>query len=60
MNARTDYFEDEPDDNIELCEHGIPFDEDCEWCGYEEDGPLDLEDAFDRSIERAFERFKGK
>jgi hypothetical protein len=24
---------------------------------YEEDGPLDLEDAFDRSIERAFARF---
>ena len=28
-----------------------------EWDEYEEDGPLDLEDAFDRSIERAFARF---
>jgi len=31
-----------------------------EWDEYEEDSPLDLEDAFDRSIERAFQKFKGK
>ncbi len=37
---------------------GFDFGDDSEeWNDYDEDGPLDLEDAFDRSIERAFARF---
>jgi hypothetical protein len=41
------------EDEFDLCTGGD------EWDDYEEDGPLDLEDAFDRTIERAFARNPG-
>lgn len=40
-------------DDLDTCEHGKGFDEDCEWCDYEEDGPQDLETTLDNALERA-------
>ncbi len=48
-------WDDEVKDGFDF---GNDSDEPDEWDEDEEDGALDLEDRFDRSIARAFERFK--
>lgn len=57
---RAKNVEQEPDERDDsVCEHGIGFDETCEWCDYEEDGPQDLETTLDNAVDRAFQETGG-
>lgn len=58
MNRR--YEEPDEGDDDSVCEHGIGFDETCEWCDYEEDGPQELETTLDSALEQPQRRTGSK